>query len=113
MNEQLYSSLHSGLAASDSIFILSGHSETTGCIHTFALIPKDRADSSVTHMALLLLTDRDTVLYQCPYNEIRSTNRQPLDEDAEQFLKDSLNLCSLEQHYNPMIHPNNLLDYKV
>lgn len=101
------------LAASDSLFILSGYSEATGCIHTFALIPKDPADQKVTHMALLLLTDRDTLLYQYPYDEIRSTPAQPLDEDSEEFLKDSLQLCSLEPHYNPMIHPNNLLDYKV
>lgn len=63
-------------------------------------------------MALLLLADRDSTLFQYPYVE-----EQVLTESSTLDLRDYLSEClseaSVDSFYNPKTHPNNLLDFHV
>jgi hypothetical protein len=110
-NSDLFSSMHSVLASSGAILILSGFSESTGCIHKFALVPKEDT-SKITHMVLLLLADRDSVFFQYPYSSSIESRFDTPNEDTELMLKESLSLCPNEVNYDPSVHPNGLLDFQ-
>ena len=103
--------MHYVLASSNAILILSGFSESTGCIHKFALVPKE-INSKIGHMVLLLLADRDSVLFQYPYSPHKGSVFENRNDDTELILKESLSVCPSEVSYDPNVHPNGFLDFQ-
>lgn len=81
-----------------------------------ALIPRGRAEQN-NHMVLLLLADRESVLFQYPYQQMEGESfndgETNTSNEIGDFLSAGLATFPKENSYNPILHPNGYLDFQV
>jgi hypothetical protein len=103
-------SMNKFLAETDTILLLSTFSASMQCMQVFALVPKDALDSSSSHMAMLLLAERDSLMAYYPYAAIADNLGG---RSESEFIRNSLTSINCDKIYDPKLFSSGILDYMV